>query len=188
MNRKERYYKTLDILFDAYYQNKIRYRCCGTCPVAQLIAGNMGYKLYDFGYWQNEGVEINYNYWLHLLRCENNLDKKITLLRKIGLSRYELEEKHLAATGYTVAELVMIERAFENSFDEDQGDCEEVSKGLVAVFSVLRHIHQITLEDFEIYNKTRDESFSESITNRLVRRHQSLCFDNKPGGRIYLLR
>jgi len=177
MNRNELYHKTLDILFDAYYQNKIRYRCCGRCPVAQLIAGNMGYKVYTFGNWENGDVEISHSYWLHLMQCGNNLDRKITLLRKIGLSRYELEEKHLAATGYTVAELIMIERAFECSFDVDKDDRKDILKGLTAVFAVLRHIHQISVEDFETDKEKQDKN--KLITDRLVRRHQSLNMDHQ---------
>lgn len=82
----------------------------------------------------------------------------------------------MATTGYTVAELARIEDTFENCYHADyrQSSKQDVLKGLQAVFSVLKEIHEITDKDFSVISETVQNNLSDAIVERLVNRHESL--------------
>lgn len=149
-NRPELYVKTVDILYQAYFNDTLEHgNFCG-CAVGNLVAANMGKT---FEHLKNgspikvtwaEGGTAAANHWYALVADDGSL-----------LSNRNIEEgtKQIRSTGYLLPEIIAIEKAFESAHvnvDLGEGTDEQMFNGLVAVLNVLAKLHDVQ-EDIESF-------------------------------------
>jgi len=152
MIKPELYKKTVDILFDAYFNDTLQRGNCCACAVGNLVAANMGIKfkpgMVVRSAWEKDAFpEWQWVIWGY-----------------IG-GDLETGAAQVQATGYSVYELKKIEMAFESVVSEENALPPEdnMFNGLVAVLEVLKQIHQVSEADeinnerFESHYKTRSK-------------------------------
>jgi len=120
MRNKKLFDKTINILVNAYLKGTLIHSFSCACAVGNLVAAYNNYKVIKCG-WENKEGEAVLATW-----CGRIID-----------GRKRIQE--LECTGYTVQEIVEIERAFERTFDDRSG-----YKGLMNVVDALIEIHQGT--------------------------------------------
>ena len=122
MKRPELYKKTVDILFNAYFNDMLRHGFCGACAVGNIIKANVGI------------VSDNWYYVIEEKRSG----------RSSQIADPEIARTEINSTGYTINELAKIEAAFEGApgWKEDY-----MFNGLVAVLEVLKEIHEVGEEE-----------------------------------------
>jgi hypothetical protein len=132
MNRPELYKKTVDILFDAYFNDTLRHNNCMACAVGNIVAAGMGYE-YDGYIWRGH---IDFDYFRAV---------KMGEVTELGLAQ-------VISTGYCVDELDRIESAFEGVYWETSEISGEglMLNGLVAVLDALKRIHEIEDNEEEV--------------------------------------
>ncbi len=129
MKRPELYKKTCDILYDAYFNDTLEHLNCRACAVSNIVAGynnqrilptlGHGYKVKYIDEYTLLGTGIEIHNWYY--------------------ERYTIAEKN---TGYSLEELLLIEKGFEFSKNGDSPD-EWMFNGLTAVIEVLNKIHEV---------------------------------------------
>lgn len=126
MNRPERYKKTVDVLFAAYFNDTLEHGTPCGCAVGNMILANMP-KLKRTHCWGN--------HWFFYMRPENRIGNDPF----VNISEAKMQIK---VTGYSIEELSMIEHAFERA---DFGNSNEdwMFNGLVAVLDALKKIHEV---------------------------------------------
>lgn len=150
-NRIELYKKTVDILFNAYFNGTLEHgNGCG-CAVGNLVAAGMGYKMViDCGSaaWENKRGEFSFPEWNNV----HNMGERLNISKFYGEAA-----KQIKATGYYPSETLLIERFFEFAH---RGNSEEdyMFNGLVAVLEALKQIHEITDEDLLTSSRKRFET------------------------------
>lgn len=169
MNRKELYYRTVDILYDAYFNDMLEYRSHASCAVATLIVHNMGFQLdigafgrHIYGWLDKNKNEISCFTWYSLLLHED-------------IPNCSKEQEYLASTGYTLPELRLIAQAFEFGYQEGN-DRKERRKntinGLWNVLDVLKDIHEKSIADFDTASVNSEDGHAASIVDSLVERYE----------------
>lgn len=153
--KPELYKKTVDILFDAYFNDTLSHAFCTSCAVGNIVAANLGYSLKKSG----EPLQINLPgggarqcqpFAWHTPNGEEIPAMGAQWWRVIEAYRGEYETfahtDELDATGYTINEIDLIERGFEKA---PLGKCENdwMFNGLVAVLEVLKQIHKVTEDE-----------------------------------------
>lgn len=154
MNRPDLYNKTVNILFDAYFNDTLEHGNCYACAIGNIIAANRAYKLL-----QCETIFDLKLYWEGFLPYHEitnihsvRFPKWFMLVRRSSNYRVEdiaVAEKQIADTGYNLEEVRKIENAFE---DCDMGSSEEdyMFNGLVAVLETLKKIHEVEDNEEEV--------------------------------------
>jgi hypothetical protein len=159
MKNPELYKKTVDILYDAYFNDTLEHWNCTACAVGNIVAANMGIKIIPvrrgfvkfgnppgsdaFSPYENSGC------WFPSISYGS-----VNTLTKAA-------KKQVAATGYSARELAKIEKAFENCGYSVSSE-DYMFNGLVAVLEVLKEIHEVT-----------DEPHTENVT-RFKNHYQTL--------------
>lgn len=138
MKNESLYRKTVDILYDAYFNDTLQHRNCYACAIGNLIAANNGYCFTESSDFNNRIVwdVCNGNY------AQSNFP--------VWFSRNSIEcVKQLESTGYSINEGWLIEGAFERA---SIGLSEEdyMFNGLVAVLEVLKQIHEVEDDGIEV--------------------------------------
>lgn len=136
-SRPALYRRTVDILFDAYFNDTLRHTDCWACAVGNLVFANMGYTLASCGSWRDKQGEICSPEWYDAVTC----DGKPIVRNLNGLTKIQI-----ASTGYTLRETCRIERSFERC-DNGKSPEDWMFNGLVAVLEVLKEIHEVTEDE-----------------------------------------
>lgn len=171
MNRSELYSETVNILYDAYYNNRLEYRNYHLCPIGNIIRSKMGYdvsiKNNSLGRkscsWYNKGDFVLAFPWHSLLY--QNL-QRLTNLEPEDLA---LAEIHLKVTGYSKDELIKIEMAFESNYEEEA--YSDYLSGVINVLKVLDEIHQVNVAGSCATWETNE---NHGTVDSLVKRHQAV--------------
>lgn len=152
----ELYNKTVDILFQAYFDDTLVHGNCQACAVGNMVAANTGKKVRRFekGY-KGVGWDCGWTVW----QCVFMTDPGTLYQVKepafyVGEAKFQID-----ATGYYWEDLAAIEYAFETA-DKGQSEEDYMFNGLVAVLEVLKQIHEIDdntdqLERFTAHHKVR---------------------------------
>lgn len=160
----ELYNKTVDILFQSYFNDTLRHSNCYACACGNIVAANMGYEFvpnkdkddeYPAGNIMNYRQEI---VW-HTTGGKYSSGPDTWYDELSSDEYYENGRREIECTGYSVKEFYSIERAFEGAA---RGNSEEdyMFNGLVAVLEVLKQIHEIDdntdqMERFTAHHKVR---------------------------------
>jgi hypothetical protein len=152
-NRPSLYKRTVDILFDAYFNDTLQHGDCYACAAGN-ICKEAAIK-----------TGIPNNSWKRLFTTNGTRTRQLNQ-RELGdwypyISVYDAVFL-VEATGYGVNELGRVEWAFESA---SQGNSDEdwMFNGLVAVLEVLKEIHEVT-EDEE--SAQRFKAHYESVLAR----------------------
>lgn len=164
MEREALYHKTVNILFDAYFNDTLQHGNCYACAVGNIVAANMGLsfclspkrsvshenlRLHWKGEnnWYAEGLlpDRDSKYWVEAISLGHVSTEKL----KGGT----LEQ--INATGYSPLDLAKIECAFENAREFGVPTEENMFNGLCAVLEALKEIHHVTDEDLLTSNQSR---------------------------------
>lgn len=158
MIKGELYHKTVQILFDAYFNDTLTHGSCSACAVGNLVAANCGYTHKDKYSW-NEAHPS----WTCAFMTAHGQQRYSpgTYIMYIDV------KKEIDATGYFIKELARIEYAFEMA-DKGHVDEDWMFNGLCAVLNVLREIHQVTDEDLTTDNNKRFKDHYDKKVNALV--------------------
>lgn len=146
MKNPELYARTCEILYQAYFNDTLRHHNCYACAVGNIVAANLGLR---FETSPVPGFELYKESWSLNWEGYPSYAKALTSSVDLGAVWYQpisknrdpetvLEDRQIAATGYSVAELRQIEQAFEQCTRE--GDY--MFNGLVAVLDCLKTIHE----------------------------------------------
>jgi hypothetical protein len=166
MNRPELYKKTVDILYQAYFNNTLEHGNCKACAVGNLVACNSGYRIArmlngKLLWLDRTGRKVD-STWGDVFRTP---PKRLFRSQKqiIDLENFfGSSESQILSTGYNVDELARIEFSFETA-SKGKSDEDYMYNGLAAVLEVLKQIHNITDEDN--INNTR---FTDHYKHRLA--------------------
>jgi hypothetical protein len=164
MIKLELYRNTVDILFNAYFNDTLSHGFCTSCAVGNIIAANLNYKfeevdtipmdkepgftLRPFDWKTGEGKIISFMEpsWYYLI---NSIGSDYGLIDPEG-------ENQIISTGYNPGQLRQIESAFESA-PKGKSDEDWMFNGLVAVLDALKEIHQVSEEEaFESAKPFRD--------------------------------
>lgn len=141
MKNEALYHKTVDILYQAYFNDKLMHGNCYACAVGNICGGNHQWR---------------YLFFTHVLGNENVINNAgrslcmspdVICIAETRKAAFDL----IASTGYTPNELAEVEYAFESS---DKGNSNEdwMFNGLVAVLEVLKQIHEVQ-DDRQVQTK-----------------------------------
>lgn len=166
MNRPQLHKETVDILYQAYFNDTLKYRQCPACVVGNIIAARMGYKIKqskdEYMYWENEHGIHEQVAWVSFVITTAYLDQTIDP----KALKCPVVRNQLAATGYEPMEVALIEYTFENtgylSRSKGKSEEEQMFDGLVAVLNVLDRIHEVSSEDLS----ASKVQFQEHYKNR----------------------
>lgn len=123
---------SVSVLVQAYLNDTLEHGDCTACVVGNLIKAS-GYKL-EKDYRDTE------TYWLRYIEYKHR--------GWFGQYDFRIALEQIASTGYTSAELDVIERAFEKAPIGNSED-DWMFNGLMAVVDVLAEIHGIDLKQKE---------------------------------------
>lgn len=144
MNRPDLYYKTVNLLLDAYNTGELKHGDCEYCAVGNICKE------------ASEKTGIGNSRWNGAFCTFKNEtgDSYVQMVR--GFIPTNIALALINATGYTVEELKQVEWAFETSIPINQREYyTEVNIkqgqyiGLCAVLEVLKDIHSAEVEDQE---------------------------------------
>lgn len=166
MNRESIYHKSVQILYDAYFNDTLEHGNCFACAVGNLVAGNMGLS-FETGECVLRGMVrwIGYN-TLEKHPAVNGWGNVLAGRTVVCFERYKEEAKsQIDSTGYTPSELALIEVAFEfgNRRTEDW-----MFDGLANVLEALKQIHEV--EDADLI-QSNHKRFKEHHERKL----QTVC-------------
>ncbi len=133
MKNKEQFNNSIKVLVKAYFEGTLGHGKCCACAVGNLIASALGYKFNDRFLWTDDKEHVLSTGWYNMV-----LDNTET---ETGL-------KQINSTGYSIAEIILIEKAFEADVITEED--EDGYKGLCAVFDVLVKIHQGSDKELEL--------------------------------------
>ena len=135
MKNETLYNKTVDILLQAYFNDTLRYWDCYACAVGNLVSANMGYKIVNRQWSDNDGNRVGFKWaGVHTISCGEPV---ICAENYTGLAKEQID-----STGYTFSQTSKIEQAFESGNKRDGDD--KMFNGLMAVIDVLDQIHENT--------------------------------------------
>lgn len=171
MNRPVLYKETVDILYQAYFNDTLHHQYCAACAVGNIIAARMGYiivgKGMDFRWHHPEGKVIG-PCWSSFVYTSGKNEQTI---KPKALDDQEVKEQ-IEATGYEPHEVAQIEFAFETAYYEgfQQYNDEVMFNGLCRVLDCLAKIHEVTDEDlafskqpFQQHHQTKQHGKNTTI-------------------------
>lgn len=137
MKNKNLYEKTIKILVNAYLNDTLVKGHCSACAVGNIVAGNMGLSVVrcvGYSSWISKDGKNEIPYWDEVFMTTSEG-------QRVNLDEYEGDAKaQIDSTGYSVAELALIEETFETNGDD-------MFTGLMAVVDVLGVIHEVNQEE-----------------------------------------
>lgn len=149
MKKAELYKRTVDILYQAYFDDTLEHYNCYACAVGNIVAANVGFQFERVDKEQKglgwKGFPNQYRYTSFTTLSRTWIDA-ISYGRLVEYEYYGTAKQHIEATGYTCLELAWIEMAFEDCHRGNSDD-EYMFNGLVAVLEVLKEIHEVSDED-----------------------------------------
>jgi hypothetical protein len=172
MKKPELYQKTVDILVDAYFNDTLVHGRCTACAVGNIVAANLGYRIENvlesgrrYPKWLNrDGKKMSYPAYVDgvpkgwgAVVCSNGEDQKVNLKCYNGEAKRQID-----ATGYSVADIALIESSFEKAIGENEDD--RMFNGLMAVIEILDMIHENTDTDITSLSKSRFQKTSSPVT------------------------
>jgi len=150
MKKEELYYKTVDLLLDAYNERRLKHGHCDACAVGNICGSSLWAA--RFITLDNQDQVINPSEF----RGANEDFDKVKVLpfeewydpsKETILALQEQADEVIAASGYSQKELIKIEFAFESSLKdikwEDTSEVDHQFIGLCAVLDVLKEIHEV---------------------------------------------
>lgn len=143
MKNKSLYDKTVDILYQAYFNDTLKHLSCTACAVGNICGGNLEWRFLfvtEFGTQRNV-IDVHY---LTTSVAPFNSQLEVDKARKRAFDLIE-------STGYTPYELAKVEYAFESA-DKGKSGEDWMFNGLVAVLDVLKEIHEVK-DDVEVRTK-----------------------------------
>lgn len=151
-NRIDLYKKTVDTLYEAYFNDALEHNVCTACAVGNILG---------FMDWNNLFTTTKYepSFSQVLLQTDGIYYSKYD---KECLSNIKLIEQ-IEKSGYSWQELAKIEFAFESA-PEGKSDEDYMFNGLVAVLEVLKNIHDIE-DEASLENVKRFETHYQTLTN-----------------------
>lgn len=87
----KRYYKSLDILIEAFLKSKLKHNNICACAVGNMVQ-----------FHTNENIS------------DSDDDEWYSLLRNFNTTNHNIGKKQLASLPYTISEIIKIEKAFED--------------------------------------------------------------------------
>lgn len=152
----ELYNKTVDILYQSYFDDTLVHGNCQACAIGNMVAANTGKRVKRFGSgYIGVGWDHGASEWNLVFMTDHE-----TLHQVRDPAFYDGEAKEqIDATGYHWEDLATIEYAFETA-DKGQSEEDYMFNGLVAVLEVLKQIHEIDdntdqVERFTAHHKVR---------------------------------
>lgn len=152
MENPELYYKTVDILVQAYFNDTLRHGKCTACAVGNLVAYHMGYT-YNYNLGWSEGNSK----WTSVFYTVFG-EQYIMPIGYNGDAKVEIE-----STGYQWEELAKVEYAFECA-PYGKNDDEWMFNGLMAVIEALDQIHENTDTQVTTISKNKFNKQLQPIT------------------------
>lgn len=145
MIKEELYKRSIDVLSRAYLEGHLEHGDPCGCAVGNMVAASCGFKIVQTKYeglaWKQDGVDFP-TYWWNFLAFKDDERAAISQIHQ---------------TGYTVTEVIKIEKAFESvSLCNDH----DGYLGLMAVVECLGHIHEVN---------------DEAITKESMAKFQKVC-------------
>lgn len=131
------YNRTVEILVQAYFNDTLKHGCPCGCAVGNLVLAHCGKTVKRTNAPSPNGHPMSYNPdWYFSVLNKNNSAKGYPVNVEHG--NYQI-----AATGYTLSEIDLIEKAFEGVGPSGTGDDDKDGfLGLMAVIDVLDEIHE----------------------------------------------
>lgn len=152
----ELYNKTVDILYQAYFDDMLVHGNCQACAVGNMVAANTFKKVTKVSYgYKGVGWDYGCTVWqLVFMTDPDTLHQVREPAFYVGEAKEQID-----ATGYHWKDLAKIEYAFETA-DKGQSEEDYMFNGLVAVLDVLKQIHEIDdntdqVERFTAHHKVR---------------------------------
>lgn len=167
MKRESLYRKTVDILYQAYFNDTLRHGNCYACACGNLVAANMGF---EFERSEEPFFEQHKIHWKGTKNIYSPFNDKTVMD-----SWFNATHKHsnhpptkksfeqVKSTGYSVSELTKIEREFERA-SYGNNDEDHMFNGLVAVLKVLDKIHEVNVEE-STTSKNKFEKHYQTLVN-----------------------
>lgn len=159
MNREERFHQSVNVLATAYREGTLRSASCQACAVGNLCADALGLKMASGRWGGLDWIDGDGNYyedsgnWLHVVMNH----RRYEAIGSLPGSTVRDGHRQIAVTGYTVGELDLMEKAFEDTCAAErrklgiEDHCEDTDAveyaGLVAVYEVLCKIHDVPVVD-----------------------------------------
>jgi hypothetical protein len=173
MNRPETYHKSVQILYDAYFNDTLEHERCSACAVSNLLqeasvksgikvsrwsqifctissANRRGPKQHLIA-GENEILGETVSGGIKAYNIDNNKECKVWREEAFTLFSY---------SDYTLEELIRIENVFESA-DAGLSDEDWMFNGLVDVLNALKQIHEVTDEDLIQANHKRFKDHHE---------------------------
>ena len=155
MNRPELYRKTVDILYQAYFNDTLEHGKCVACAVGNIIRVNIGASISDTPF--DTGKFVGDRQFL----VDNQLQAPVWALVFMTMCNTRVQDvnpgefrglaaQQIAATGYPWQELAKIEYAFETA-NKGSSDEDYMFNGLVSVLEVLKELHKVDDNSEDIY-------------------------------------
>lgn len=143
MKNETLYFKTIDILVKAYFEETLFHGMCYACAVGNIVAGNCGLRVEKFEWLTKEGISVT-QHWSDVFHAESTTKQTRMPENYRGIAKLQID-----STGYTWEELALIEMAFESKYDPHVIQEHNMFMGLMAVIEVLGQIHECDKETIE---------------------------------------
>jgi hypothetical protein len=152
MKTIERFDRAINALVTAFLQGTLAKGACHACAVGNICAASLNFKvktgqgrLNPRFYWEAPYVGADWSNVFHT-RIESG-EQRLNINRYVGAAKEEID-----ATGYSLEQLMLIEKAFESNthiiyeryrrYSQAEIDADQYA-GLVAVFNTLCEIEGI---------------------------------------------
>lgn len=157
MNREALYHKTVDILYQAYFNDTLEHGQCTSFAIGNIVAANCGFNFEHTVHgllWFSASGRHEIAFWDYVFSTVNNHQ---------AIYPDKAEEIHIKkqidSTGYPWQELAQIEFAFETA-PAGLSKADRMFNGLVAVLEVLKQLHEVVdisadIHRFETHRLTR---------------------------------
>lgn len=137
MNRPDIYKKSVQILYDAYFNDTLIHGECTACAVGNLVASNCGIQIKrSMDFFSEFMWKDKFPMW-KMVHTANDEGQRISPEKYLGEAKRQID-----STGYTWQETAKIELSFESA-PKGNSDDDWMYNGLVAVLDCLAEIHGI---------------------------------------------
>lgn len=165
------YKKTVDILYQAYFNDTLEHGNCYACAVGNIVAGNCGYEFKQARNYCDQPLGVHTGCGNLFWNKDNYFNDNATYYAlNFGSDDNEptlAADDQIKSSGYSLFQLHLIEKAFESVTAVNEGlpkyTDEEMFNGLVAVLEVLKEIHQVTDDDLITTNHKRFSDHYSSL-------------------------
>ena len=150
---KEIYDKSVDVLLDAYNENKLFHVFCSACAVGNLVAAANNYIPAQ----SDEFSCGTRPHWADVFSTGGTLGQLFRPEQYKGIAK-----KQIDSTGISLNELMEIEESFESCDYDTNNEKRGQYQGLVAVLNVMKDMVEEEVPHIE--NIERLESIHEKLT------------------------